>query len=174
MPRLRKSGARRRRSRQRWRQRFGEPTSGGWADVLVNFHFAGDPSMIVELQVQHETLVRVRTEGHAHQKYNLFRVAYELLETIGEPPAENEFRDAYEERRKFSLQARASTIELQADSQVASQAASQVAEMSAKLIKLELRMDQMEQQNAQLMAALEQQKANEMWFEALLRRASPR
>ena len=34
-------------------------------------------------------------------------------------------------------------------------------------------MDQMEQQNAQLMAALEQQKANEMWFEALLRRASP-
>ena len=126
--------------------------------MLVNFHFAGDPSMIVELQVQHETLVRVRTEGHAHQKYNLFRVAYELLETIGEPPAENEFRDAYEERRKFSLQARASTIELQADSQVASQAASQVAEMSAKLIKLELRMDQMEQQNAQLMAALEQQK----------------
>ena len=33
------------------------------------------------LQVQHETLLRVRKEGNAHDKYNSFRSAFEILET---------------------------------------------------------------------------------------------
>ena len=41
------------------------------------------------LQVQHETLLRVRKEGNAHEKYNSFRSAFEILETIGKPPADD-------------------------------------------------------------------------------------
>ena len=41
------------------------------------------------LQVQHETLLRVRKEGNAHDKYNSFRSAFEILETIGKPPADD-------------------------------------------------------------------------------------
>ena len=47
--------------------RFSNPTSGGWADLLVNFRFVGEPH-IMEIQVQHETLLRVRKEGNAHEK----------------------------------------------------------------------------------------------------------
>ena len=41
------------------------------------------------LQVQPETLLRVRKEGNAHEKYNSFRSAFELLETISKPPADD-------------------------------------------------------------------------------------
>ena len=39
--------------------------------------------------MQHETLLRVRKEGNAHEKYNSFRSAFEILETIGKPPADD-------------------------------------------------------------------------------------
>ena len=39
--------------------------------------------------MQHETLLRVRKEGNAHEKYNSFRSAFEVLETIGKPPADD-------------------------------------------------------------------------------------
>ena len=39
--------------------------------------------------MQHETLLRVREEGNAHEKYNSFRSAFEVLETIGKPPADD-------------------------------------------------------------------------------------
>ena len=59
--------------------------------MLVNFVFSNDQTKhVVELQIQHDTLVRVRKEGAAHEKYNEFRAAFELLETIGEPPVDGE------------------------------------------------------------------------------------
>ena len=67
--------------------RFTRPTSGGWADLLVNFIFVNDPSKhIVELQLQHKQMLLTRKEGGAHSAYNTFRSAYELLETIGMAP----------------------------------------------------------------------------------------
>ena len=68
----------------RVKERFGEPTSGGWADLLINFVFEDDNSKhVIELQLQHEQMLAVRSGGKAHTAYNRFRSAYELLETIG-------------------------------------------------------------------------------------------
>ena len=39
--------------------------------------------------MQHATLLRVRKQGNAHEKYNSFRSAFEILETIGKPPADD-------------------------------------------------------------------------------------
>ena len=36
----------------------------------------------MELQVQHEQMLVVRKEGKAHNQYNSFRSAFELLETV--------------------------------------------------------------------------------------------
>jgi hypothetical protein len=78
--------------------RFTRPTSGGWADLLVNFTFPDDPhAHVMELQVQHDTLVRVRKQGNAHARYGSFRAAAELLQAAAdqqrgegeaEPPAQ--------------------------------------------------------------------------------------
>ena len=67
--------------------RFTQPTSGGWADMLINLSFVNDPTKhIVELQLQHEMLLVVRKEGGAHEKYASFRSAFELLEAVGKAP----------------------------------------------------------------------------------------
>ena len=69
--------------------RFSQPTSGGWADLLINFRFLDDPSNhVAELQIQHAKLLLVRKEGNAHVKYNIFRSAFEILETVGEAPVD--------------------------------------------------------------------------------------
>ena len=60
------------------------------------------------LQVQHETLLRVRKEGNAHEKYNSFRSAFEILETIGKPPADD-LGEHYE--RPVSLLAKVERLE---------------------------------------------------------------
>jgi len=95
----------------RFKCRFTTPTSGGWADALVNFSFASDPHKhVVELQLQvrpapralpvsrpahspfptsqHATLLVIRKEGGAHEAYAGFRSAFELLEAIGKAPAD--------------------------------------------------------------------------------------
>ena len=67
--------------------RFTKPTSGGWADMLVNFSFTNDPNgHICELQLQHEMLLVIRKEGKAHESYAAFRSAFEVLEAIGKAP----------------------------------------------------------------------------------------
>ena len=67
--------------------RFTAPTSGGWADMLVNFSFTNDPNAhICELQLQHEMLLVIRKEGKAHEAYAAFRSAFEVLEAIGKAP----------------------------------------------------------------------------------------
>ena len=67
--------------------RFTTPTSGGWADALINFSFVHDPhAHVCELQLQHEALLVIRKEGKAHEAYSDFRSAFEVLEAIGTPP----------------------------------------------------------------------------------------
>ena len=67
--------------------RFTQPTSGGWADLLVNFSFTNDPNNhVCELQLQHEMLLVIRKEGGAHEAYSSFRSAFEVLEAIGKAP----------------------------------------------------------------------------------------
>jgi len=78
----------------RIKDRFAAPTSGGWADVLVNFVFEDDATKhVVELQLQHENLLLVRKEGGGHKDYNEFRSAFELLEAVGKAPTDA-FEDA--------------------------------------------------------------------------------
>jgi hypothetical protein len=67
----------------RCKDRFSEPTSGGWADIMINFSFVGgeDGKMhVCEIQMVHEQLVLVRKQWGAHKSYSLFRAALELLE----------------------------------------------------------------------------------------------
>ena len=67
--------------------RFTTPTSGGWADALINFSFVHDPhAHVCELQLQHEALLVIRKEGKAHEAYSDFRSAFEVLEATGAPP----------------------------------------------------------------------------------------
>ena len=83
----------------RFKCRFTTPTSGGWADALVNFSFVCDKHKhVAELQLQHKTLLVVRKEGKAHEAYASFRSAFELLEAIGrEPKDEFEKNDPVDE-----------------------------------------------------------------------------
>ena len=80
------------------KNRFTNPTSGGWADCMVNFRFAhgDDTHHVMELQLQHEQMLVVRKEGKAHKQYNSFRSAFELLETVGEAP-DDRFEEAEED-----------------------------------------------------------------------------
>ena len=66
------------------------PTSGGWADLLVNFTFASDGAQhVCELQLQHAQLLLVRSQNKGHQSYNRFRAAHEVLESVGKQPKDD-------------------------------------------------------------------------------------
>merc|ERR1719183_3021490 len=76
------------------KDRFSKPTSGGWADAMVNFCFVhgDDTNLVMELQLQHAQMLVVRKEGKAHDRYNSFRSAFEFLEAVGrDPPDEDCF-----------------------------------------------------------------------------------
>jgi hypothetical protein len=67
--------------------RFGTPTSGGWADIMINFYFKDDDDQhICELQLVHTQLYTVRKNMGAHATYSVFRAALELLEMLGMNP----------------------------------------------------------------------------------------
>jgi hypothetical protein len=71
--------------------RFGQPTSGGWADIMINFYFKNDEegwAHICEIQLVHAHLYSVRKNMGAHQNYNDFRAALELCEKVGADPEE--------------------------------------------------------------------------------------
>jgi hypothetical protein len=64
--------------------RFAEPTTGGWADVLVQFAFdADDNRHIVEVRLVHQDLALVAEEHNALGPYVKTRSALELLEAKG-------------------------------------------------------------------------------------------
>lgn len=68
----------------RIKNRFADPTSGGWGDVMVNFYFEKDEHKhIVELQLMHDRMFFVRKEHGGHAAYNQSRTAAELLEALG-------------------------------------------------------------------------------------------
>jgi hypothetical protein len=73
----------------RAKNRFGQPTSGGWADFMVNFYFEDDGDKhICEVQLVHAQMLLVRTEMGAHKTYGQFRGAKEILEMLGLNPEE--------------------------------------------------------------------------------------
>lgn len=66
----------------RIKNRFKEPTSGGWSDTLINFRFSGT-AHICEIQFVHSQMMLVRKQMGAHFQYEQFRSASELLEATG-------------------------------------------------------------------------------------------
>jgi hypothetical protein len=75
----------------RCKGRFGQPTSGGWADIMINFYFEDDEEKhahICEIQLVHAHLYGVRKNMGAHKGYNEFRAALELCERLGVDPEE--------------------------------------------------------------------------------------
>merc|ERR1719201_1622886 len=67
----------------RLKNRFKQPTSSGWADIMINFSFASDPDQhICELQLVHKSMFTARKHCNAHTEYAKFRTAQELLKTF--------------------------------------------------------------------------------------------
>ena len=79
----------------RCKGRFGRPTSGGWADIMMNFHFEDDAEWthVCEIQLVHAELYSVRKNMGAHRSYNEFRAALELCEKVGVDPEEGSDAD---------------------------------------------------------------------------------
>jgi len=78
----------------RCKNRFDEPTSGGWADAMINFVFDGSNGHVCEIQLGHQQLLFVRQEWGAHASYDRFRSALELIEANGEKAIEIEEKRA--------------------------------------------------------------------------------
>merc|ERR1711934_398983 len=110
------------------KDRFTTPTSGGWADMMVNFSFVhGDSTHhTMELQLQHTQMLVVRKEGKAHEQYNSFRSAFELLEAVGREP-----HDGFNE-----LQEGVSTVQKQIDSLMQNQQ-----QMRQQIVSMQQRID---------------------------------
>jgi hypothetical protein len=65
----------------RMKNRFSQPTGGGWADIFINLTFAEDPNRHVhELQIQHRELVLVRKRWGEDARYANLRVLAEILQ----------------------------------------------------------------------------------------------
>jgi hypothetical protein len=71
----------------RAKYRFGHPTSGGWADFMVNFYFKDDEGQhICEVQLVHSQMYILRQKMGAHKTYGQFRGAKEILEMLDLEP----------------------------------------------------------------------------------------
>lgn len=71
----------------RAKDRFGHPTSGGWADFMVNFYFKDDEGQhICEVQLVHSQMYILRQKMGAHKTYGQFRGAKEILEMLDLEP----------------------------------------------------------------------------------------
>jgi hypothetical protein len=73
----------------RVKNRFSEPTRGGWVDLLLNITFEGNPH-VVEVQIHHILLERVRDDWGGHKVYAKVRVLQELLVVANEDAPEQE------------------------------------------------------------------------------------
>ena len=106
------------------------------------------------LQVQHETLLRVRKEGNAHDKYNSFRSAFEILETIGKPPADD-IEKHYQ--RPVSLLAKVERLEqeLAQQKQESAQQKQELAQQKQESAQQKQELAQQKQESAQQMAAID-------------------
>ena len=132
----------------RIKDRFTTPTSGGYADCMINFRFAhgDDTRHVMELQLQHEQMLVVRKEGKAHHQYNSFRSAFELLETVGEAP-DNRFQETEEDQspmERLQLQIKQMQCQLDKYREENQSLTSKVAESDAKVEKLLSRIEKLE------------------------------
>ena len=69
----------------RIKNRFANPTTGGWADISMNLVFDKHDvtSHVVELQIAHKMFWLVREDFNEHDAYGAFRQAYEILRVFG-------------------------------------------------------------------------------------------
>ena len=68
----------------RTKDRFSNPTSGGWMDIVINLTFKSDRNdHVSEIQFVHEGLLAVRKACGGHSAYNSYRSALEMLEVHG-------------------------------------------------------------------------------------------
>ena len=70
---------------ERSKDRFAQPSGGGWMDCLINIgvNLDGDGWLVGEVQIVHRQLLVVRAELGAHHGYNIYRAALEMLEATG-------------------------------------------------------------------------------------------
>ena len=70
---------------ERSKDRFAQPSGGGWMDCLINIgvNLGSDGWLIGEVQIVHRQLLVVRAELGAHHGYNIYRAALEMLEATG-------------------------------------------------------------------------------------------
>merc|ERR1719327_2069354 len=67
-----------------FKDRFNDPTDGGWSDLLLNIIRVGDPRFhIMEVQIAYTDLFVVRSQMGAHNEYNEFRAVAEIFEGLG-------------------------------------------------------------------------------------------
>ena len=68
----------------RVKDRFTTPSSGGWADAMVNFHFTDGAAAghVCEVQLVHTKLLLARAGLGGHDAYGAFRATLELLEVF--------------------------------------------------------------------------------------------
>ena len=67
---------------ERSKDRFAQPSGGGWMDCLINIgiNLDGDGWLVGEVQIVHRQLLVVRAELGAHHGYGIYRAALEMLE----------------------------------------------------------------------------------------------
>ena len=67
----------------RIKDRFHNPTVGGWRDCLINVRFVDDPhSVVCELQLVHVKMMLIRKNLSGHADYVAYRTALELQEAV--------------------------------------------------------------------------------------------
>jgi hypothetical protein len=68
----------------RIKDRFAQPSAGGWRDLMVNFVIVSDPTRhVCEVQVVHEMMLTARKGLPGHAIYGIVRSAMELIESCG-------------------------------------------------------------------------------------------
>eukprot|EP00299_Pterocystis_sp_00344_P012716 c6140_g1_i2.p1 GENE.c6140_g1_i2~~c6140_g1_i2.p1 ORF type:complete len:246 (+),score=52.39 c6140_g1_i2:495-1232(+) len=69
------------------KNRFGKPSTGGWAVCMINFSIRCNPSdddaHVCEVQLVHANMMLARTNMGAHRQYERYRSAVELLAATG-------------------------------------------------------------------------------------------
>merc|ERR1712137_1127549 len=69
----------------RIKDRFTNPTAGGWADLCVNAVLLSDPLLhVFELQIVHEKMSLVRCQMGGHSDYVIARASAEIVDMLDE------------------------------------------------------------------------------------------
>ena len=90
--------------------------------------------------LQHEQMLVVRKEGKAHDRYNSFRSAFELLESVGRQPS-----DCFEEDEKDLLPLQ--KLELRMQQRMQRQMDEMKADMQQKQLDMQQRVEQLLQKD---------------------------